>query len=98
LFDRQTRLGWEERRRIWLSFTLTCQKWEEGFYNAYAHMADEELDLVVFLGDYAYAYGIDTATGGVRGSSCRPRTPRRRSVGQGPGVAEQSSAGCRQIG
>jgi alkaline phosphatase D len=45
----------------------TCQKWEEGFYNAYAHMADEELDLVVFLGDYTYEYGIDPATGGVRG-------------------------------
>ena len=45
----------------------TCQKWEEGFYNAYAHMAEEDLDLVVFLGDYTYEYGIDPATGGVRG-------------------------------
>jgi PhoD-like phosphatase, N-terminal domain/PhoD-like phosphatase len=45
----------------------TCQKWEERFYNAYAHMAEEDLDLVVFLGDYTYEYGIDPATGGVRG-------------------------------
>ena len=50
----------------------TCQKWEEGFYNAYAHMAEEELDLVVFLGDYTYEYGIDPATGGVRGVELPP--------------------------
>ena len=50
----------------------TCQKWEEGFYNAYAHMAEEDLDLVVFLGDYTYEYGIDPATGGVRGVELPP--------------------------
>jgi alkaline phosphatase D len=50
----------------------TCQKWEEGFYNAYAHMAEEDLDLVVFLGDYTYEYGIDPATGGVRGVQLPP--------------------------
>jgi alkaline phosphatase D len=38
---------------------VTCQKWEEGFYNAYRHLADEDLDLVLHLGDYIYEYGID---------------------------------------
>jgi alkaline phosphatase D len=50
----------------------TCQRWEEGFYNACAHMAEEDLDLVVFLGDYTYEYGIDPATGGVRGVELPP--------------------------
>jgi alkaline phosphatase D len=45
----------------------TCQKWEDGFYNAFAHLAEEDLDLVLHLGDYTYEYGIDPATGGVRG-------------------------------
>ena len=47
----------------------TCQKWEDGFYNAFAHLAEEDLDLVLHLGDYTYEYGIDPATGGVRGVS-----------------------------
>jgi len=32
----------------------SCQKWEDGYYNAYHHMAEEDLDLVVHLGDYMY--------------------------------------------
>ncbi len=32
----------------------SCQKYESGFYTAYEHMAEEDLDLVVFLGDYIY--------------------------------------------
>ncbi len=32
----------------------SCQNYPAGFYNAYAHMAEEDLDLVVFLGDYIY--------------------------------------------
>jgi alkaline phosphatase D len=45
---------------------VTCQKWEDGFYNAYRHLADEDLDLVLHLGDYIYEYGID-GNGGARG-------------------------------
>ena len=37
----------------------TCQRWDDGYYAAYRHMADEELDLVLHLGDYIYEYGID---------------------------------------
>ncbi|MCM5570273.1 alkaline phosphatase D family protein [Burkholderiaceae bacterium FT117] len=32
----------------------SCQQYEQGFYGAYRHMAEEDLDLVVFLGDYIY--------------------------------------------
>lgn len=36
----------------------SCQHYEDGFYTAYRHMARENLDLVVFLGDYIYEGGI----------------------------------------
>jgi len=32
----------------------SCQQYEQGYYSAYRHMARENLDLVVFLGDYIY--------------------------------------------
>ena len=32
----------------------SCQNLQDGFWTAYEHMADEELDLVFFLGDYIY--------------------------------------------
>ena len=34
----------------------SCQRWEHGYYSAYRHMRAEELDLVLFLGDYIYEY------------------------------------------
>ncbi len=32
----------------------SCQQYEQGWYSAYRHMAHDDLDLVVFLGDYIY--------------------------------------------
>jgi alkaline phosphatase D len=32
----------------------SCQHFEDGYYTAYEHMAREELDLIVHLGDYIY--------------------------------------------
>jgi alkaline phosphatase D len=32
----------------------SCQQYEQGYYGAYRHMAQEDVDLVVFLGDYIY--------------------------------------------
>ncbi len=32
----------------------SCQKYESGYYTAFEHMAREDLDLVVHLGDYIY--------------------------------------------
>ncbi|KAA0022439.1 alkaline phosphatase D family protein [Antrihabitans cavernicola] len=36
----------------------SCQAWNDGFYTAYDHMAAEDLDLVVHLGDYIYEQGL----------------------------------------
>ena len=42
--------------------TASCQHWEQGYYTAYDHMADERIDFVIHLGDYIY----DVSYGGVR--------------------------------
>ncbi|MBP6775097.1 MAG: alkaline phosphatase D family protein [Gemmatimonadaceae bacterium] len=34
----------------------SCQRWDQGLFTAYEHMAREELDLVAHLGDYIYEY------------------------------------------
>lgn len=34
----------------------SCQKWEDGFFSAWRHMREEDLDAVMFLGDYIYEY------------------------------------------
>jgi alkaline phosphatase D len=50
----------------------SCQQYEHGYYTAYRHMANEDLDLIVHVGDYIYEYttGEYTSTGGnVRGHS-----------------------------
>ncbi len=40
-----------------LQFAFTsCQHFETGYFNGYAHMQKEDLDLVVHLGDYIYEY------------------------------------------
>lgn len=44
----------------------SCQNWETGFFTAYQHMAKEDLDFVVHLGDYIYE--------GVHQSKVRPIT------------------------
>lgn len=43
----------------------SCQDWQAGFYSAYRRMAEEDLDVIVHLGDYIYEYGIGP-TGGAR--------------------------------
>ena len=35
----------------------SCQHYEQGYYTAYEHMADEDLDVVMHLGDYIYENG-----------------------------------------
>src|SRR6185503_13617162 len=34
----------------------SCQDFQNGYYSAYRHMAREELDFVLHLGDYIYEY------------------------------------------
>lgn len=36
---------------------VSCQRWEHGYFTAYRHLAAEDLDLVLHLGDYIYEYG-----------------------------------------
>jgi alkaline phosphatase D len=43
----------------------SCQAWDNGYYPSYRHMAREDLDLVLHLGDYVYEGGIP-ADGGYR--------------------------------
>ncbi|MFM2069163.1 MAG: hypothetical protein RLZZ584_4072 [Pseudomonadota bacterium] len=41
-----------------LRYAITsCQRWDHGHYAAWRHLAAEQPDLVVFLGDYIYEYG-----------------------------------------
>jgi alkaline phosphatase D len=45
--------------RMKFAFT-SCQHYESGYFNGYPHMQQEDLDLVIHLGDYIYEYkGID---------------------------------------
>ena len=39
----------------------SCQRWDQGLFTAYAHFAQEEIDLAVHLGDYIYE-GASPAT------------------------------------
>ncbi len=50
--------------RLRLAFA-SCQSWPDGFYTAYRHLAAEDPDVIVHLGDYIYEYGI-LPTGGRR--------------------------------
>ncbi|WP_405678408.1 alkaline phosphatase D family protein [Streptomyces sp. NBC_01511] len=44
---------------------VSCQAYHDGYFTAYRHLAAEDLDVVVHLGDYLYEYAV-TATGGAR--------------------------------
>jgi alkaline phosphatase D len=34
----------------------SCSNWQVGYFSAYRHMAEEDPDLVIFLGDYIYEF------------------------------------------
>ena len=61
---------------------VSCQAWDHGFFPSYRHMAAEDLDLVVHLGDYVYEYEIP-ADGGLR------RTPVPAPAQPAPQTLEQ---------
>ncbi|MFF0748482.1 alkaline phosphatase D family protein [Streptomyces sp. NPDC004267] len=44
---------------------VSCQAYHDGYFTAYRHLADEDLDVVFHLGDYLYEYAVN-ATGGAR--------------------------------
>ena len=43
----------------------TCQDWPSGYYTAYRDMLQNDLDLVLHLGDYTYEYAIDFTRRGI---------------------------------
>jgi alkaline phosphatase D len=50
--------------RLLMAFA-SCASWPDGFYTAYRHLANENADVILHLGDYIYEYGI-AASGGTR--------------------------------
>ncbi|MBT2526447.1 alkaline phosphatase D family protein [Streptomyces sp. ISL-99] len=42
---------------------VACQAYHHGYYTPYKHLAGEDLDLVVHLGDYLYEYAVNSAGG-----------------------------------
>ncbi len=36
----------------------SCQNWQDGYYTAYKHLAEEDLDFIIHLGDYIYEGGV----------------------------------------
>ncbi|MFD7440791.1 alkaline phosphatase D family protein [Streptomyces sp. NPDC059909] len=44
---------------------VSCQAYHDGYFTAYKHLADEDLDAVFHLGDYLYEYAVN-AVGGAR--------------------------------
>jgi len=41
---------------------VSCQNWEQGYFTAYKHVAQEDLDVVFHLGDYIYEGNPTTRT------------------------------------
>ncbi len=56
---------------------VSCQDWQNGYYNAFRRLSEEDVDLIVHLGDYIYEYGPEGKT--------RPGSPPAR-VHDGPEV------------
>ncbi|PRX50440.1 alkaline phosphatase D [Prauserella shujinwangii] len=56
-----------------LSFAMaSCQAWYHGHFTAYRHLAEEDVDLVFFLGDYVYEYAINSGNLWRQGVSVGP--------------------------
>jgi alkaline phosphatase D len=43
----------------------SCQAWQDGYFTAFDHIAADDLDFVVHLGDYLYEYGVGPNKRGV---------------------------------
>jgi alkaline phosphatase D len=42
---------------------VSCQAYHEGYFTPYAHLAAEDVDVVLHLGDYLYEYAVNSAGG-----------------------------------
>ncbi|GHA54583.1 alkaline phosphatase D family protein [Streptomyces purpurascens] len=45
---------------------VACQAYQDGYYTAHRHLAEEDVDVVFHLGDYLYEYPVDSAGGARR--------------------------------
>ena len=45
---------------------VACQAYQDGYYTAHRHLAQEDVDVVLFLGDYLYEYAVDSGGGARR--------------------------------
>ncbi|MFE6409090.1 alkaline phosphatase D family protein [Streptomyces sp. NPDC057837] len=45
---------------------VACQAYQDGYYTAYRHLAEEDVHVVFHLGDYLYEYAVDSAGGARR--------------------------------
>ncbi len=71
----------------------SCQRWEHGYFSAYRHMAQEQLDLVMFLGDYIYEYpGAANAVRNVTGGWVQELNQYRERYAQYKSDADLQSA------
>ena len=53
---------------------VVCQDYSNGFYNAFGYLAQEDVDVVVHLGDYIYEY-LNDGSGGPGGGPVRVVPP-----------------------
>ncbi len=56
----------------------SCQEYRLGYYNAWKHLATQDIDFVLFLGDYIYEYGNDPPNSGP--TRARPHLPTHETV------------------
>jgi len=42
---------------------VSCQAYHDGYFTAYGHLAEEDVDVVFHVGDYLYEYAVDSVGG-----------------------------------
>ncbi|MEU6390349.1 alkaline phosphatase D family protein [Streptomyces sp. NPDC046939] len=42
---------------------VSCQAYHDGYFTAYKHLAEDDVDVVLHLGDYLYEYAVNSAGG-----------------------------------
>ncbi|WP_221351743.1 alkaline phosphatase D family protein [Streptomyces beigongshangae] len=42
---------------------VSCQAYHEGYFTAYGHLAEDDVDVVFHVGDYLYEYAVNSAGG-----------------------------------
>lgn len=75
---------------------MSCQRWDQGYFTALKHLAREELDLAVHLGDYIYEYASpSTAVRKHHGLEIRTLDDYRRRYAQYKSDADLQAAHAR---